>query len=100
LEDEWGASPAQLESIRAAADDDSDTVYLWPENRTAFDVFVQCKWQVQLTPEGRKFFMGITAQELQAACWLLSVAEGERAAVVAGVRICEGAALPHLNKAR
>jgi len=100
LEADWDPEPAHLEDLRAIADDDSETVYLWSENKPAFEVFVQCKWQVVINPDGKKEFMGITAQELQAACWLCAITDAQRADAVQGVRTCEDTALPYLNRDR
>lgn len=98
LDKEWGVDPTELESIRAVAEDDSDTVYLWRENRLAFDVFVQCKFSILVNPDGKRQYMGITAREIAAAMWMLNTPKAERADVLSCVRICESAALPHLNK--
>lgn len=84
--------------MRSVAEDDSETVYLWQENRLAFDAFVQCKFSVVVNSDGKRVHMGITAQEIKAACWLCDVPKGRRADVLQGVRICESTALPHLNK--
>jgi hypothetical protein len=84
--------------MRAVAEDDSDTVYLWKENRLAFDVFVQCKFSVVIDPAGKRIHMGITAQEIAAAMWLLNTPKAERTDVLSWVRICESTALPHLNR--
>lgn len=73
-------------------------MYLWRENRLAFDVFVQCKFLVVVNPDGKRVHMGITAQEIAAACWLCRVPADRRVEVLNGVRVCESAALPHLNK--
>lgn len=98
LEEEWGESAESLEHIREVADEDEDDEFvLWSENQSAFDVFVQCKWIVAITPDGRRDYMGISAVEIKAACWLCGIPGPPGAELLKGVHICESTALPILN---
>lgn len=87
-----------LEADDDEDDEDEDAVVLWQENKPAFDVFVQCKWQVVITPDGKRVFMGISAVEIQAACWLCRITDSQITSVLNGVRICESTAMPILNR--
>jgi Phage related hypothetical protein (DUF1799) len=60
-------------------------------------VYLKCAWTVAVGMSGA-VFVGITAQEIAAACHLAGVPRSRRESVADGIRIMQSKAGPLLNK--
>lgn len=79
-------------------DDPDDTLVLWPENATAFNVFARCTWQRAGMPDGRLIPTGIAAGEIRATAELLDVSRDRWPGLIDDVRLMAQAVLPALQR--
>jgi hypothetical protein len=83
--------------MRAQALFDSWPAYVWPENRTAVEVYGLCQWTIHASMSA--WYQGISASEILAACELCGVERTYWRDVAHRIRIMVSAAQPILQEA-